>query len=477
MIKRRLSALLALVLLPLSVHAADFVTVYRDAVECDPKFKAAQAEFQAIRRELPISIANFLPQVALQGRLASINQENTNNNIFEGDGKFHNEIVEYSLRVNQSVFNYANWALLGQADFTVKQAAANLCAAVQDLIIRTATAYFQVVNASEDLRFTRAEKASIKRELDQNTERYRVGLIAITAVYDAQASYDAVVAREVASMNAFADRIEELREITGKSYPTLMSVGKDFPLVRPTPANIEQWVCTAGRQNYTLEAARYASLVARENIKLQFSGHLPVVNGAANFDYNNQSDFLNNGFSKSKAVILELNGTLPIYNGGAVNAKTCQARFAYLQAVANEEAVRRNVVSRTRKAYMGVISGISQIHADKQAIVSRANELDATRAAYDVGTRTMVDVLNSQSKLYDTQRLFVRDQYIYLAQTLLLKQQAGTLTAEDVCQLNRWFKKPEKMISYNELGNIHIEAHSIPEQLSDKDLSKTPTPP
>lgn len=476
MFRRCLYGIFAGVILPITVHAADFVTVYRDAVVSDPKFKAAQARFAAIREDIPINVASFLPQVVLNGSLTALYQNNRTGVPFEDNGVFNNKTVDYNLTINQSIFNYANWARLAGAKATVKQAAAELCAATQDLIMRTSAAYFQVLNASEDLRFTRAEKAAIKRELDQNTERYRVGLIPITAVYDAEASYDAVVAREIASLNDFADRIEELREITGRSYPTLMGVGQNIPLVKPDPANIDEWVCAAGKQNYTLEAAHYAAVAAFENIKLQFSGHLPTVDGSAVFDYNYQSDFYGEGYDKSRSATLQVTGQLPVYTGGAVMAHTAQARYSYQQAIADEEAVRRSVISGTRKAYMGVISGISQVRADKQAIISRSNELDATKAAYEVGTRTMVDVLRSQSQLFDSQRISVRDQYLYLAQTLLLKQEAGTLNPCDVIQLNRAFKKSAKMISYLDVGIVHIQGHTIPDQLSDKDLSKTPVP-
>lgn len=477
MLRRCHYGILVGILLPVQIFAADFVTVYRDAVACDPKFKAAIAEFEAIKQDIPINVAAFLPQVTLNGSLAQQNSTNQTNIGFVDNGSFNNDIVDYNLTINQSIFNYANFARLAGASATVKQAAANLNAAAQDLIIRTSAAYFKVLNASEDLRFTRAEKAAIKRELDQNTERYRVGLIAVTAVYDAQASYDAVVAREIASLNNFADRIEELREITGKSYATLMGVGENIPLAKPNPADIDKWVSKAGKYNYTLAAAHFASIAAFENIKVQFSGHLPTVEGSAVFDYNYQTDFEGVGYQKNRTSTLQLTGQLPVYSGGAVVAHTAQARYSYLQATANEEAVRRSVVSQTRQAYMGVISGINQVRADKQAIISRSNELDATKAAYDVGTRTMVDVLRSQSDLYDTQRITVRDQYLYLAETLLLKQQAGTLNPCDVFQMNRIFTKSAKMVSYRDVNVVEISGHKIPDQLSDKELSKTPDSP
>jgi outer membrane protein len=467
-------------LLTLPAFAANLAEVYQDACASDPAFKAAQAEFQAIKQAIPLSVANFLPQISLIGSLsrAHTDQELSNQGgIIVSRGltnlDLYNNTTTYTLSATQSLFNVANWAILSTADAQVKQAAANLCAAAQDLMIRTSAAYFAVLRASEDLRFTQAEKRAIKHELDQNKDRYQVGLIAITAVYEAQARFDDVIAREIFNKNQYSNRIEELRQITGKSYRSLLGIGNKLPLVTPRPTQIDAWVKKSEQQNYTLQAARYGSQAARENIKLQFAGHLPIVNAQGNYSYNFQDNYIGSGESKSKIASVAVEGTLPITNGGGVIAATRQARYQYQQAIAVEEQTHRSIIAQARNNYLGVLSAISQINADNQAIISSQSALDATQASYEVGTRTMVDVLNSQSNLYNIQRVSVAAQYNYLLQTLLLKQTAGTLSPEDIVAINRCLKKLTTMITDKEIMHTEIPAHSIPEQIAIQGTGKT----
>lgn len=449
-------------------HAADLVSVYEDACANDPAFKAAQARFQVIRQTIPLSISNFLPHASLTGGLARSYNKNEFENpvqagesITFGQAEFYNSTSAYTLSVTQSLFNFANWATLSTANAHVKQACAELSAAAQDLMIRTATAYFAILRASEDLRFTQAEKRAIKFQLNQNKERFQVGLIAVTPVYEAQARYDAVVAREIATKNLYSNRIEELRQITGKSYQTLLAIGEKLPLISPAPLIIESWVRTAERQNYSLQAARFGSEAARENIKVQFAGHLPVIDAQGTYTYNYQDNFNDAGGARSKIATAALTGTLPITNGGATIALTRQAQFQYQEALSLEELTHRSVIAQTRNTFLGVLSGISQIRADKQAIVSSQSALDATQASYEAGTRTMVDVLDAQSSLYNIQAISVAAQYNYLLQTLLLKQTAGILCPQDLAGVNRWMNKRTVMITDADIMHTEIPTHSL----------------
>ena len=467
-------------LLALSAHAADLVSVYQDACASDPAFKAAQADFQAVRQLIPLSVANFLPQVSLTGSLSrSRNSDQLQNPTelgeppFLGSVKFYNDTTTYTLSASQSLFNFANWATLSSANAQVKQAGAKLCSAAQDLMIRTATAYFAVLKASEDLRFTQAEKRAIKRELDQNKDRFQVGLIAVTAVYEAQARFDDVVAREIATKNLYSNRIEELRQITGKSYRTLLGIGDKLPLVSPNPMNIDSWVRTAEKQNFSLQAARYGAEAARENIKIQFAGHLPVIEAQGSYAYTYQDNFEDTGAARTKIATAALSGTLPITNGGGVIAATRQARYLYQEALSVEELTRRSVIAQTRNTFLGVLSGISQIRADKQAIISSQSALDATKAAQEVGTRTMVDVLNSQSSLYNVQSITMTAEYDYLLQTLLLKQTVGALSPQDIAGVNRWLNKMTTMITDADIMHTEIAPHSLPNQIDIKPQQTT----
>lgn len=457
-----------------SVHAENLLDVFRQAYVSDPTFQAAKAQFNAVKQDVPLNVANFLPQVGLVGSLSRDRNDNeTGANPFDTDGVFHNDSASYGINLHQSIFNYKNWASLANASARSKQQGAILCAAYQDLLVRTARAYFNVLTASENLRFNRAEKRAIGRQLEQSRERFKVGLIAITAVYEAQASYDAAVASEIAAQNDFANRIEELREITGVKYQRLKGLRDELPLMTPRPTNIESWVQISVQQNYNLLAARYAVQAARENIKLAVAGHLPVIDGNLGFNYAFSDDPVGRGLASfNKQWKASLDASLPVFNGGAVVAQTRQARFYYQQACAQQELSHRSVMANTRKSYLGIISGASRIKADQQTIKSRESALKSTEAAFQVGTRTMVDVLDASSRLYQAQQIYSRDRYDYLLNILLLKQEAGTVTPNDLAEINRWFKRDVSMIPYGNVGTVNHLGGPSPENIKASKLSK-----
>lgn len=442
--KKRLSIFLILFcMFTPSAFAANLIDVFHHACANDPTIKEARASFLATEQNVPLSVSTFLPQIFASGFLQRSRIDNeTGGNPFDNDSVYYSETTSYTISATQSVFNFANWARLSEANNGVKAAAAELSAAVQDLMIRTVTAYFNVLVASEDLRFIRAEKKAVERQLKQNQERFKVGLIAITSVHESQAQYDTSVAQEVSAQNQLQNRIEELREITNTTFPSMMGADKDLPLRKPIPANIDRWVSVAENQNYGLKAAHYGVLASKAVIKEQFAGHLPVINAGANYNYTYRSNPVGTDApSWVKSADASISADLPVFSGGATTALTRQARYNYLAASANQVKTHRSVVSRTRQAYLGVISGISQVKADRQAIISRRSALEATEAAYKVGTRTFVDVLDAQSRLYDTERVSASDQYNYLLNILLLKQAAGTLCMEDLYHVNRILKK------------------------------------
>lgn len=468
----------------LQVSAANLSQVFKDALACDPTYQAAIANFNAIKQDVPINVANFFPQINADGLVERVRNDNftesvgntTGGSILFSQGVFYNNRASYGVDVSQQIFNFTNWAALSNAKAVVRSEAARLNAAYQDLIIRASAAYFNVLKASEILRINIAQKESIARQLLQNRERYKVGLIAITPVFETQASYDTAIAQEIESQNQFASRLEELREITGKRYSTLMGLRGPIPLNPPRPANMDKWVCVAKSQNYSLQAARFAVLAARENIKVAFSGHLPVVNGYAGFNYNFQDNpFGADLASWSKRIVGGFNAQLPVFAGGRVIAQTRQADYIYQATSAECVRTLRSVVSQTIQSYLGVISGISRIEADRQTVESRENALKATEAAYEVGTRTMVDVLQALSLLYFSQEVYARDQYDFLLNNLVLEQSAGTLSPRDLSMTNRLLTKRVPSIRYNQIGKVKRLKGPRPQDIKPIDLSDDTT--
>lgn len=426
--------------------ATDLVSVYEQAVKSDPTFKEAQANWMATQQLKPMARSAFMPTINASGNW-------TRHQIHSAISFFDPPLLQkgvfdestYSLSLEQPIFNFASWAALRQADAEVKSAGAQFNSAIQDLIFRTATAYFNVLTASSNLRFTVAAKKAFLQQLTTAQEKYKVGLIAITPLFEARASYDQAVEQEIVDRNELSNQLEALRAITGQMYTSLQSPGKDVPLIRPDPDNIDTWVSRAIKQNFELQAQHYATMAQMKNIGIQAGGHLPTVNLDANWTYAQPSG--ENGqllagytFRNNQSVGLTLN--MPIFQGGYVVAATRQARQAYAASAAKLEFVHRQVLANTRTSFLNVVAGISKIKANKQVIRSQKKAVETTEASYKVGTRTMVDVLDAYSNLYQSQATFAQAQYDYIISSLRLKQEAGTLGLDDIQIINHWLDKP-----------------------------------
>lgn len=456
-------SLIIITLFSSGAFATNLMDVYRKALESDPAFKAANSQWLATKEGVPIARSYLFPQISATGGLArSYNQARVGNGEVSGDnGNFYNNNANYSLTLTQSIFNFGNASSLSNAQATAKSAAATFAGAAQDLMFRTANNYFNVLLNNDILRVTQEKKKAIAEQLRQTKQKYDVGLIPITDLNDAQASYDTVVSDEISAKKDLEDSKEKLREITAIRYQQLDGIGDEVPLVTPQPANMEQWVRTAENQNNSLLAARFTTVAARINISTQFAGHLPTLdlNGSYGYTYNSNSQG-DETFSKLKETQGGVTFNLPIFQGGQVSAQTSQANYQYQNAIHTQEQTHRTVNSNTRQSYLGVISGISKIIADRQAIVSKASKLRSTQLSYDAGLRTMVDVLNAETDLYDAQKTYYQDQYSYIIETVNLKQLAGTLNSHDLMLINRWLKRANVNLN-SDINTAKISSRTI----------------
>ncbi len=437
-----------------NAHAANLLQVYRQALKSDPVFQAERQNYLATTELYPQARAALLPNISLLGQStyndSSVKTSFVNFPGFTGKNTFTEHNLTLSL--TQPVIDFASWFQLHVAKAQIRSGAARFAAAKLDLLIRTATAYFNVLQAEDILRFTNAEKRATYRQLDQAKQRYNVGLDAVTSVYDAQAQYDSIVAREIQAKNDVENAREDLRQITGVYYRHLARLKDRYPLVMPSPANVEQWVEAAGRQNYAVQAARLNAVAARETIKVNFSGHLPTVDviGQYNSIRTNNSGIGSPGDRDQTYIGGQVN--LPIYTGGLISSQTQQAKYEYQQALYDLETAYREVIVNTRQVYNDIINGISKIKADRQVIISRKSSLDSTEAALNVGTRTMVDLLIAVQQLFEAQSNYSIDQYAYIINMLNLKQLEGTLSVQDFKAVNRWLTNapPPKDVIYSE---------------------------
>ena len=426
-----------LFLLSFSSIAEDLLSVYKLAIQNDSQFRGAQAEYNAQLESKTQSIAAFLPTISLSGHYTEHDNEGTSAGTttpskYESNG--------YDLNLIQPLYRHENYARLNQADAQVAQALATFENAKQDLILRVATQYFTVLAAEDNLEFAQAERKSIGEQLIQTQQRFNVGLIAITDVHEAQALNDQAVAREIVAENSLAISHETLREITAQNISNLAFLSTKLPLVKPDPADINQWVKTANDQNALLIASRKSVDVAVAEVSRQSAGHYPSLDLTANHSYTDYGDGFIGGALEQDNNSVSLQLTVPLYQGGLVNSLTRAASYRLTQSRENLERQKRATERQTRNSYLSVIADISQVHALKQALASSLIALEATQAGFEVGTRTVVDVLNSQRNLFGARRDYAKVRYEYVLETLRLKLAAGTLSERDVKQLNPWLK-------------------------------------
>ncbi|MDU3890474.1 MAG: outer membrane channel protein TolC, partial [Serratia liquefaciens] len=314
----------------------------------------------------------------------------------------------------------------------------------QQLILDTATAYFNVLSAIDSLSYTQAQKQAVYRTLDQTTQRFNVGLVAITDVQNARSNYDTVLAAEVTARNTLDNALEKLRQVTGTFYPELASLNTDrFSTQRPEAVN--NLLKEAESRNLSLLSARLSQDLAREQIRSAQTGYMPTIDFNASTAVSNTK---NNGSRNSTPDAdigqnkVGLSFNMPLYSGGQTNSQVQQAQYNFVGASEQLESAHRNVVQTVRSSFNNVNASISSINAYKQAVVSAQSSLDAMEAGYQVGTRTIVDVLDATTTLYNAKQQLSSARYTYLINQLNIKFALGTLNENDLMLLNGALGKP-----------------------------------
>jgi outer membrane protein len=410
----------------------DLARVFKLALENDPKFQQAKDVRNATLETKPQAIARLLPFLTAGGG-TSWNYLNNLKAGFQGFGLQRYFDHGFDVNLNQPVFHWDYWVQLSQSENQIARAEAEYQNALQDLMVRTIRAYLNIVLAEDTLRFAIAEKESLARQLEQAQQRFNVGLIAITDVLEAQAGFDGALSREIFAENNVDNSIEALREIIGAYNGKLVPLPDNIPLLKPEPLDINRWAFSADSQNLNIIAAQNQAEVARKTIELQRSGHFPTVDVVGNYSLqDNSSTFGLRGDIGSVGVRVNL----PIYEGGAVNSRTREALHNYNAAKDNLLVVRRQVARQVKDAYRGVISTISQVEALKATVKSSMSALEATKAGFEVGTRTTVDVVNEQRNLFQAQNRLSEARNGYVLNWVSLKESASSLSENDIKTLN-----------------------------------------
>lgn len=431
---KALASLLATSLFALNAQADDLMQVYRSAQENDPTFAAARAALDAGREKMPQGRAGLLPSLTLSGNTVwNENDLSTRNGPVFAKQRYNSN--GYQLTLSQPLFRWQNWVAYDQSKLQVMQAEATFVNARQDLILRVATAYFDVLFASENLAAVQANKAAISQQLESAKKNFEVGNATITDTHEAQARYDLVVAQEIAAESDLEVKKSALLSIIGRNPTTLAGLRKNAEPGQPSPADMSQWVSAAEKDSINVQIQQALAEIAAREVDRQRAGHYPTVDLVANYGYA-KSNTQGAGLIENDYQNVGVQVNIPLYLGGQVMSRQREASANRAAAVSALEAARRSAAQSARQQYLGVANGLAQINALKAALVSSQSALESNKLGYEVGVRINIDVLNAENQVYVTRRDLARATFDTLLAQLRLKAATGSLGEDDVAAIN-----------------------------------------
>ncbi|WP_018876865.1 MULTISPECIES: TolC family outer membrane protein [unclassified Thioalkalivibrio] len=431
----RLPSLLAAAGLALVISApataSSLMEVYERAAAEDAELRTAEAEYRSVLENRPLARSALLPQISGQAEAGAFYRDGRNEPSIDG------RETSFGVNLAQSLYDRRNYIELAQVDLEIARAEAELDAARQDLILRVAQAYFDVLIAQETLAFREAEVEAIERQLEQTQRRFDVGLVARTDVTEAQAQRDIAEAERIAAANQLDLTREQLAVITNTYWDELDMLRDEAELTPPEPADPQAWVDIALANNLELAAQRLSTETAREQIQRQRAEGLPRLNLNASVRENRYHGLdvpadARGAFFEGTDAQVGVQLEIPLYTGGRVSALTRQAREDFQAAQEGQSLVERRTTQDTRSAYLSVISNNSRVRALEQALVSTQSAFEAAEAGFEVGTRTQVDVLLALREVFRAERDYAEARYGFLGESLRLQRAAGRLSVADL---------------------------------------------
>ena len=420
------------------VCAEDLVEVFMASKQSDPKYRAARFDFEAASFAEPQARAALLPTVSFEYTKTRTDQNilSSNNAVF-ASGRSIYSTENQTLSLTQPIFKLSAWRGYQQAKIKVRQAAAVFSAAEQDLMLRVATAYLGVLAARDAVTFAVAEKEAIQRQLDLVQQRFTSGLVAIANLHDAKARSAVKDADLIAARNDLDDKMQALREVSGKVFTRLKPLRDTIPLDQPQPNSIDHWVESALGQNLLLEARRQAVEIAQQEIGRQQAGHYPVVDLVVTQNRKDTGGSLFGGGSNVETADLMVRISVPLYSGGLVSALSGEAMKRYEGAREDLERDARSTERQARAAFQGVTGGVSRVQALAQGVISAESARELKVEGYKSGLETILQVLDAERDLYAAKRDSARARYEFILNRLRLKQAVGTLSEADLDAMNR----------------------------------------
>ncbi len=425
-----------------AADAEDLMHHYKLALQNDPKLGGAEANRNAIREKLSQARAGFFPNLSTTATRNRNNENVTTDSAVASRpmGQARYSSSEYRLNLTQPIYNAALFASWQAADADTQRAEAEYAANRQELMLRTAQAYFDVLLAQEALSLARAEKETLAHQLDSAEARLKAGLAPITEVHDTRARFQTVMAQEIEAQNQVDDKREALREISGEAPGTLATLNAQIPLLAPEPPDIQKWTETALSQNWSLQAARAAVESARATVSQNRAGHYPSLNLVGSRTRSDADASIPGPGVRSNDTVVGLQLSIPLFQGGLVNARVNEAAYRYEAAQQDMEARRRAVERGTRAAFQGTTGATAKIRALEQTVAAADSSVAAKTEGYAAGVYRAVDVLDATRDLYRARRDYAEARHSYALNALQLKLAAGTLNDDDLVAINNWLQ-------------------------------------
>jgi outer membrane protein len=424
-----------------NVQAADLLQIYKDALTNDPVYASARAAMNAGEEKIPQGRSGLLPNLAVSGSyLSSGLTESTSIPDPALGGNFystHYPTEMYTVSLTQPLFRLANWQQYQIGILSAASTEAQFSQAQQDLILRVAQAYFDVLTSQDALASIQANKVAITEQLASAKRNFEVGTTTITDTNEAQSRYDLAVAQELAAQNDLEIKRTALEQIIGKPPGDLATLRTGIKLTPPQPAQMDKWVDSAEHENFSVVGQQINVEIAQRTIKANRAGHYPTVDLIAQRTHTNQggnSILYPAGIDNQTAAGVQWN--IPIFSGFMVNSKVKEAIALEDKAQQDLENARRTAAQLARQSYLGVSSGLAQVAAYEAAEISSQSSLDSNLLGYQVGIRINIDVLNAQQQLYTTRQTLAKARYDTIVNGLRLKSAAGTLKDDDLLAVN-----------------------------------------
>ncbi|WP_376692308.1 TolC family outer membrane protein [Wenzhouxiangella sp. EGI_FJ10409] len=427
-----------------SAQAVDLMGVYELAQSHDAEIRAAEQRLNAAG-EIPVQArASLLPSINASAGMTIGSSTRAVEGIESPSQDTDTENWSVSLR--QSIYDDANYGEIerGKAEFSVAEA--QYREAWQNFLFRVSERYFDVLTALDSVSFAKAEQTALQRQFEQAEQRFEVGLSAVTDVHEARAVYDAARARVITAENALEDARDALREIAGAWFERFDRLAQDIPLDMPNPSDVEEWVARALEFNPQLMQQRSQVDVAQADLRIARSGHLPTLGLEAGYSNFTDNDYVGINPVTQEQVpsgTLETDGwevgltlSVPIFSGFATQSRRNQAGYSLRAADATLSSTERSIKRQTETAFRAIVAGIQEVEARRQALISADSALEATNAGFEVGTRTIVDVLNAEQRMFQAERNYSDARHQFILNQLRLRQSAGVLQEDDLAWAN-----------------------------------------